>query len=312
MALIFSFALIGLLLGGFRGLVIGLLLGWMLRWASRILLSRGLASVQSQFLDTTFAVMGALSKADGVVTRDEIRAAEALFDRLRLSSDQREAAKAAFERGKATDFDLDGEVDRFARAARGRAFLLQLFLQIELMAVAADGDVHPAEHAMLVRIARRLGMTEHDVVQLEALLRAASQGPAAGYGGAFGRGPHGDGSGRDAFGSGYRGGYGSTRSRAQGGNAGGGPGWGGAYGGPGRRPYGVARSRLDDAYEALGVTPSASEAEIKRAYRRLVSQSHPDKLAGKGLPESMRAIAEEKTRELNAAYDAIKEARGFA
>ncbi len=272
MVLIVLLALIGLLLGGVRGLVAGAVLGWVLSKVARNLLARGMANIQSLFLDTTFAVMGALSKADSVVTRDEIRAAEALFDRLRLSAEQRDAAKAAFRRGKAPDFDLDTEVDRFARAARGRAFLLHLFLQIQLMAVAADGEVHPAEHAMLVRIARRLGMTEHDVAQLEALLRAASlSGAGHGAGG---------------------GGYGSSERTA------------GAY-------RSSAASQLADAYEALGVMPSASEAEIKRAYRRLVSQNHPDKLAAKGLPESMRAIAEEKTRELNAAYDLIKEARGF-
>lgn len=261
MALIVLFALIGLLLGGVRGLVVGAIVGWILSRIARTFLTQNLASIQGQFLETTFAVMGALSKADQVVTHDEIRAAEALFDRLRLSTEQREAAKAAFKRGTAPDFDLDAEVDRFASAARGRAFLLQLFLQIELMAVAADGRVHAAEHEMLVRIARRLGLTEHDVEQLEALLRAASRGPSAA----------------------------------------------GAGGGGAPPP----RRNLEDAYEALGLTPAASESEIKRAYRRLVSQNHPDKLAAKGLPESMRAIAEEKTRELNAAYDQIKEARGF-
>lgn len=255
-------AFVGLLIGGVKGLVVGALVGWALGLVLRNALRSGLASVQAQFLDTTFAVMGALSKADSVVTREEIRAAEALFARLNLSPAQREAAKAAFNRGKAPDFDLDAEVDRFARAARGRIFLLQLFLQVELMAVAADGRVHPAEHAMLVRVARRLGLSERDVSQLEALLRAAGQGPFA----------------EDGF---------------------------------ARTPGPAPRSKLDDAYAALGVTPSATESEIKRAYRRLVSQNHPDKLAAKGLPESMRAIAEEKTRELNAAYDVIKEARGF-
>ena len=61
----------------------------------------------------------------------------------------------------------------------------------------------------------------------------------------------------------------------------------------------------------LGVTSAATDAEIKRAYRRLISQNHPDKLAGKGLPESMRELAEERTREINTAYETIKEARGF-
>ena len=55
----------------------------------------------------------------------------------------------------------------------------------------------------------------------------------------------------------------------------------------------------------------ATPAEIKRAYRKLISQNHPDKLAARGLPESMRAVAEERSREINAAYDLIKDARGM-
>ncbi|HEX7082430.1 MAG TPA: co-chaperone DjlA [Gammaproteobacteria bacterium] len=250
-------AVIGLLVGGFRGLVIGAVIGWLISSVTRHALQQGLTVDQARFLDATFAVMGALSKADRVVTRDEIRAAESLFVRLRLSPEQREAAKAAFNRGKAPGFDLDAEVAGVRAAARGRPYLLRLFLQVQLMAVAADGALHPDEHRMLVRVARGLGMTERDVAQLEALLRAAAGGPSAG---------------------------------------------------PGAPP---PRARLDDAYAALGLTPSASVAEIKRAYRRLVSQNHPDKLAGRGLPESMRVLAEEKTREINAAYDLIKEARGF-
>ena len=69
------------------------------------------------------------------------------------------------------------------------------------------------------------------------------------------------------------------------------------------------KDRLADAYAALGVTPESSGAEIKRAYRKLISQNHPDKLASRGLPESMRAVAEERSREINSAYDLIKSAR---
>jgi DnaJ like chaperone protein len=77
---------------------------------------------------------------------------------------------------------------------------------------------------------------------------------------------------------------------------------------PGAQP---AADRLADAYAALGVSPDATPAEIKRAYRKLISQNHPDKLAARGLPESMRAVAEERSREINAAYDLIKDARGI-
>jgi len=57
------------------------------------------------------------------------------------------------------------------------------------------------------------------------------------------------------------------------------------------------------------VTPGTDAAGIKRAYRKLISQNHPDKLAARGLPESMRAVAEERSREINSAYDLIKTAR---
>jgi len=71
------------------------------------------------------------------------------------------------------------------------------------------------------------------------------------------------------------------------------------------------RDHLQDAYSVLGVTAQASDADVTKSYRRLMSQNHPDKLAAKGLPESMKTVAEEKTRQIRAAYDAIKEARGM-
>jgi len=247
-------AIIGVLAGGISGLLIGGLIGY----GAGVVLQRsvvgGLQIVQSQLIDSVFAIMGALCKADKVVTRDEINAVEQMFDMLHLRGAQREQAKAAFNRGKQADFDLDAAVDQFAHISRGRGPLLQLFLQLQCMAIAADGRIDPAEHAMLVRVARRLGLSEADVSQLEALLRAGTTGPSA----AGGRPP---------------------------------------------------KDRLADAYTALGVTPETDGAGIKRAYRKLMNQNHPDKLAARGLPESMRAVAEERSREINSAYDLIKTAR---
>ncbi|BAO43575.1 co-chaperone DjlA [Thiolapillus brandeum] len=68
---------------------------------------------------------------------------------------------------------------------------------------------------------------------------------------------------------------------------------------------------LKDAYTMLGITRDASDAEVKKAYRRLMSQHHPDKLVAKGLPEEMMKVATRKTREIRKAYEAIKQARGF-
>ena len=68
---------------------------------------------------------------------------------------------------------------------------------------------------------------------------------------------------------------------------------------------------MPDAYAILGVGNTATDAEVKKAYRRLMNQHHPDKLVSKGLPEEMIKMAEQRTHEIRQAYERIKEARGF-
>jgi DnaJ like chaperone protein len=67
---------------------------------------------------------------------------------------------------------------------------------------------------------------------------------------------------------------------------------------------------LDAAYTTIGVARTATNDDVKRAYRRLLSQHHPDKLVGHGVPEEMVALANEKTREIKDAYLRIMESRG--
>jgi DnaJ like chaperone protein len=68
-------------------------------------------------------------------------------------------------------------------------------------------------------------------------------------------------------------------------------------------------STTNTAYRVLGVDEKASDAEVKKAYRKLISEHHPDRLIAQGLPEEMIKVATEKTQEIKAAYDAIVEAR---
>jgi DnaJ like chaperone protein len=244
--------LIGLLVGGGIGLLVGALAGLALgEFVLRVIQPVGQGGVQEQFLDATFAVMGALCKADGVVTPDEIRVGERYFDKLALSPDQRRAAIAAFDRGKCVGFDLYGTARKLRWTLRYNRALLLLFLQIQFSAVTADGVLHENERRKLLHVTHALGLKDVDLESLEAML-------------------------------------GNQRS-------------------------GIVGSSLNAAqcaYTALGVKPSASDAEVKRAYRRLMSQYHPDKFASRGLCENMREIALERVHEVRRAYDTIKEARG--
>jgi DnaJ like chaperone protein len=82
--------------------------------------------------------------------------------------------------------------------------------------------------------------------------------------------------------------------------------------GAGSRDWRQAPARkpnLKQAYAILGVSPKDSDATIKRAYRQLLSQHHPDKLVSKGLPEEMMKMAAQKTHEIRRAYEMIQEAR---
>lgn len=214
--------------------------------------------VQAAFFTATFSVMGCVAKADGKVTPDEIRMAEAVMTQMGLSGEARDSAKRLFNEGKSDDFPLDEVLDQFKQELHRRVTLLQMFLEIQLQAAYADGVLDKAEEALLARICKRLGVPLDQLHRLEEMLKAG-----------FGQG--------------------SGRS-------------------PGHQP----RSRsLADAYAILGSDKSASDAEIKKAYRRLMSQHHPDKLVSKGLPEEMMRDATEKTQQIKEAYEQIKQSRGM-
>ncbi|HXQ30556.1 MAG TPA: co-chaperone DjlA [Steroidobacteraceae bacterium] len=70
-------------------------------------------------------------------------------------------------------------------------------------------------------------------------------------------------------------------------------------------------ARLQSAYEVLGIQASASDEDVKKAYRRQMNENHPDKLVARGLPESMQDVAKEKTQRIREAYEAICEHRGL-
>ncbi len=67
----------------------------------------------------------------------------------------------------------------------------------------------------------------------------------------------------------------------------------------------------DKYYKILGVSPDSNREEIKRSYRRLVTEYHPDKLVSKGLPEDFIQFANQRLIEINNAYEYVKKERGL-
>ena len=69
------------------------------------------------------------------------------------------------------------------------------------------------------------------------------------------------------------------------------------------------KTDINWAYTALEITPSATDEEVKKAYRRMAMKYHPDKVANAG--ETIRQQATDKFRAINEAYEHIKSQRGM-
>ena len=79
-----------------------------------------------------------------------------------------------------------------------------------------------------------------------------------------------------------------------------------------RSPAGDAdATRVRRAYEALGVSPEATNDEVKKAYRRLMNKNHPDKISSSNPGADVIAEAERRTREVRGAYEMLKARRSI-
>ena len=278
----------GLIIGGPIGAVLGAILGHsfdkgMLEQLTHDKPEEQLAPgdaerIKMAFFTATFSVMGYIAKSDGHVHPSEIALAETVMRNMKLDSELRSVAIKLFNEGKQPGFDAEALVLQFRQECQRRTNLYRMFLEIQIQAAWADGIMLPEEEQALLGIAAVLGFTDHTYRQLEMLVR---------------------------FSMGMMGGASGEQTSAGGAN--------GTNSGAGQRRVspGVERMSARDAHKALGVEPGDDKATVKRAYRRLMSQHHPDKLVARGLPEEMIELATDKTQHIQKAYEKIKESRGW-
>lgn len=216
---------------------------------------RDASGARQTFFETAFTLMGTVAKSDGRISEQEIALTEQLMSRMGLSPEQRKEAITFFKRGADPAFDVEAQLRDFSVHCGMHANLRQMLMVFLFSTAAADGGVSGEEHALLKRVALRIGFNE---AQFEQMLRMFAA--------------------QDHF---------------------------AARGGPARP------DALAEAYAALGQSASASDRELKQAYRRLMSQYHPDKLIAEGVPEEMIRLATERTQEIQAAWELVRKARGI-
>ncbi|STX52008.1 DNA binding protein DnaJ, heat shock protein [Legionella busanensis] len=283
----------GKILGGFFGYLIAGATGALFGILIGNLFDRGLVShfsrphwtyydekrksVQKIFFQATFTVMGYVAKADGRVSENEIQMARQLMDEMRLGKEQQILAKRFFQQGKDSHFNLDTMLSTLRSVCRDNLELLKLFMDIQYRSAQVDG-LTEKKVEVLDSVFIRLGfapLRQQYRFYEDFHYRRNTRSQSSSH----------------------------SSSRQQ----------GSSYQGNRNYNYQTASppNSLAQAYALLEISQSATKQEVKRAYRRLISKNHPDKLIAQGLPEEMIKMANDKTQKITKAYEQICTSKGW-
>ena len=203
-------------------------------------------AAQTAFMVALISLAAKVAKADGRVTREEVKAFDSfLRERMGMPAADRRVAGRIFNEARDSNVPASAFTRQIRELLGHQPDRLRDLISLLMQVAMADGAMHPAEESLIRSIAGDLGLSERDYAEARAMF--TSGGAAAG----------------------------------------------------------------NESYDILGVSPTATEAEVKKAYRRLAREYHPDVITSKGLPEDFMTFATEKLQKVNEAYDRIKKERGF-
>lgn len=194
---------------------------------------------QVAFTMGVIALGAKIAKADGQVTKDEVRAFREVFH---VPESELRGVARLFDLAKQSVDGFDSYAKQLARLFRDDAEMLRNILDALFHIARADHVLHPAEKNYLAEVARIFGIPEPEFAHI--LARHV----------------------------------------------------------PEEKP---------SPYQVLGVAPAISNEELRRHYRKLMAENHPDKLVARGLPQELIAVATRKIAALNSAYDDVRKARGL-
>jgi len=132
----------------------------------------GIGRLPDEYVRALFQTMGHLTKIDGRVSEDEIRAARAIMHRIGLGPARVRHAINWFEDGKKAAFPLIQTMRQLRRVDARRTDMRLLFVRLLLEVVLAKDSLHQKERAMIWTICTELDIGRVDLAQLEAMIRA--------------------------------------------------------------------------------------------------------------------------------------------
>lgn len=240
----------------------------------------GSVSITETGFKTFFQLAGHISKADGRVSKLEIRQTNNFMDRLSLSSDQRRVAIDGFNEGKSSSFDLKRCLEKL-RASSGMGSLARELLFEAMVNLAAIDGVSSTKQSLLLAYADALGINSQTAQNYIARHHQSYWQQYSSYE-----------SHREHFQQRRQYSRSDSYDRTS-----------------SNRQTSTQNGELKAAYETLGVSSNDSDKSVKRAYQRKIAETHPDKFEGRDLPAFLIEAATAKASEINEAWDLIKKSR---
>ncbi len=281
--------------------------------------------VQDLFFRTVFTLLGYVAKRDGPVNEKEVKRTQTYMEKMDLDATQKREAIRLFKVGAEPQFNADSVIKEFYGLAKKSPNLAQILLVYLINLARVDGLLVNKEVDAVHQVALGLGYSNIMFKHLLQMVTSQNKYSDA-YGSAAGVGAKSGGKQGSKNKTNTSGGNSTQNSNGEkksDGNADNKSSTtqtnhskkeSGVQGGEENcsektEGFNTRNDQLGAAYEVFGVPASASDAEIKKAYRTLVNQYHPDKLMGQGLPPYMIQSATECFQTIQAAYNYIKESR---
>lgn len=246
------------------------------------------ANYNRALVEVTFGLMGYVARGAGRINEDHIIKAKQYMGAMNLDESMRELAIKAFSEGKAENCNLDALLNKLRDAIGNNFSFVEYLLEIQVSMALSDGELTDEEYNRLMEIALKLGVSrasmESFISSRYSEMRFKKQ-----FEQGFSSGSYSYGNSNQGYSNG------SYQDNSQG------------Y----SNNSSSSATNLDSAYSLLGVDSSVSDDDLKKAYKRLMLKYHPDRLASQGLTPEMINLYTEKAKDIQAAFEVIKKARGI-
>lgn len=223
------------------------------------------------FFEACFLLMGYIAKADGRVSEKEIQYTRNVMAQLRLNQGKTQDAMALFSRGKQSDFNKKETLAKLRQHFANRPRMLAQFINILVRLAYINGSIDPSLKPQLQNIALEVGLGNLNFAYYDLMFGWQAHFEQA----------------RQGFNQQYQQGGQNTFNQPR------------------------YTTSLSQAYKILGIAAQATKNEVKRAYRKMMSKYHPDKLMSQGLNEEQMQKATEKAQQIKAAYEQICSAKNY-